>query len=98
MKDFQAFLGTYLRYFATDIRLLNQLTVKGADWDWGRDAQQTFNKMKTRLTTAPVLGYLEPEQPYVLEERVIAYFNKTLTSPEKNYYVTRKKLLAVIEA
>lgn len=68
-----------------------------------------FAKMKTGLTTDPVLCYLGPEQPYVLgtnastmgggdvlsqiqdgEERIIAYFRKTLSPPEKNYCIIRK--------
>ena len=31
-------------------------------------------------------------------ERVIAYYSRTLSSPEKQYCVTRKELLAVIQA
>ena len=32
------------------------------------------------------------------QERVIAYYSRTLSSPEKQYCVTMKELLAVIEA
>ena len=31
-------------------------------------------------------------------KRVIAYYSKTLISLERNYYVTRKELLAVVKA
>ena len=31
------------------------------------------------------------------EERVIGYYSKTLTPPEKNYCVTRRDLLAVVK-
>ena len=31
------------------------------------------------------------------EERVIGYYSKTLTPPERNYCVTRRKLLAVVK-
>ena len=31
------------------------------------------------------------------EERVIGYYSKTLTPPEKNYCATRRELLAVVK-
>jgi len=31
------------------------------------------------------------------EEQVIAYFNKALSKPERNYCVTRKELLAILK-
>ncbi|GBO03852.1 hypothetical protein AVEN_169353-1 [Araneus ventricosus] len=32
------------------------------------------------------------------EECVIAYFSRSLGKPERNYFVTRKKLLAVVKS
>lgn len=91
--------------------MLHQLTAKGTSWEWNQDTHTAFAKLKKRLTIAPVLGYPDPKQTYILdtdtsdvevsqmqdeEERDIAYNSKTIAPPEKNYYLTRKELLAVV--
>lgn len=63
LKKLHTFLSTvgycrqYLRDFIRDARLLNQLTAKGVEWDWGPSAQVAVGKMKTGETTAPVFGF-----------------------------------------
>lgn len=57
LKEIQAFLGTvgyyqqYISNFAVNVRLLNWLTAKGAEWDWDESALQAFINMKEGLTT-----------------------------------------------
>ena len=73
VKELQAFLGTvgyyrqYIKNFATDAGPLHRLTAKGVDWEWNETAQTAFDKMKKGLTTAPVLGYPDPDKQYVLD-------------------------------
>ena len=123
VKQLQAFLGTvgyyrqYVPEFATIAQPLHKLTSKEAEWKWGEAEQESFEELKLRLVSAPVLGYPDPTQTYILDtdasgfgvgavlsqvqegqERVIAYYSKTLAPPERNYCVTRRELLATVKA
>ena len=68
------------------------------------------------MINAEVLGYPDPNLPFILDtdasadgvggilsqvqnekERVISYYSKSLSPPERNYCVTRRELLAVIK-
>ena len=123
IKQLQAFLGTvgyyrqYLPDFATIAQPLHRLTSKETEWTWGEAEQCSFEQLKGRLVTAPVLGYPDPSKQYILDtdasgygvgavlsqeqegkERVIAFYSKTLSPPEKNYCVTRRELLATVKA
>ena len=53
--------------FADTARPLNQLTSKGEAWSWGQEEQETFDKLKEALSSAPALGYSDPSQPYILD-------------------------------
>ena len=123
LRELQAFLGTvgyyrqYIANFATIARPLSRLTSKGVTWSWGKEEQEAFELLKTRLVSAPILGYPEADGEYILDtdasvhriggvlsqkqgeqERVIGYYSKTLTMPERNYCVTRRELLAVVKS
>ena len=75
-----------------------------------------MNLLKSKLVTAPILGYPDVEGgTFILDtdasneaigavlsqiqdgkEIVIAYASRTLTSPEKNYCVTRKESVGML--
>ena len=40
---------------------------KNKDITWGKQQQQSFEKLKTALITAPILAYPEPEGTYILD-------------------------------
>ena len=108
IKQLQAFLGTvgyyrqYIPRFATIAQPLHRLTSKEAEWSWEEAEQNSFELLQQKLMTAPVLGYPDPNQTYILDtdasgfgvgavlsqeqegvERVIAYYSKTLSPPQK---------------
>jgi len=61
VKDVQKFLGlaNYYRQFVKDFakiaKPLHEMTRKETKWNWGERQQKTFEKLKERFTTEPVL-------------------------------------------
>ena len=62
MKDVRKFLGlaNYYRRFIKDFaqiaRPMNMLMRKDVKWQWGREQQKAFDKLKEIFTTRPVLA------------------------------------------
>lgn len=70
VKSFIGLASYYRRFvkgFADIARPLHQLTEKGKRFRWGEDCQQAFIQLKSRLTTAPVLAYPDPQKRFVLD-------------------------------
>ena len=73
LKGLQAFLGTtgYYRQFiegyATLAKPLTQLSHKETKWSWGHEEESAFRTLQTKLLTAPILGYPDPQRPYILD-------------------------------
>jgi transposase InsO family protein/predicted aspartyl protease len=123
VHDVRSFLGTcsyyrkYIKSFADIARPLHKLTEKTTKFHWSSDCDAAFHALQHSLITAPILGYPDMKDPFVLDtdasgfgigavlsqvrdgkEQVIAYFSKTLGKAERNYCVTRRELLAVVES
>ncbi|GJP84473.1 hypothetical protein CLOP_g14543, partial [Closterium sp. NIES-67] len=45
----------FLENYSTVVAPLTALTRKGSAWEWTRQCQEAFDKVKTKLTNAPVL-------------------------------------------
>ncbi|XP_070012087.1 uncharacterized protein [Nicotiana sylvestris] len=76
---------------------LTRLTQKGAPFRWSNDCEESFQKLKTALTIAPVLVLPSGSGMYT-EGRVIAYASRQLKVHEKNYLVHDLELAAIVHA
>lgn len=87
---------------------LHRLTEKDKAFVWTHECDVAFHQLKQVMSQAPVLVYLTSEGTFVLdtdasntgigEERVIAYFSRTITKSDRQCCVMRKELLALVTA
>ncbi|XP_070009938.1 uncharacterized mitochondrial protein AtMg00860-like [Nicotiana sylvestris] len=118
-SEIKRFLGLarYYRQFVEGLSSiatpLTRLTQKGALFQWSDDCEVSFEKLKTALTTTPVLVLhpgLEMYNVYcdaslvglgcvlILEGRIIVYASCQLKPHEKNYPVYDLELAAIVHA
>ena len=72
-REVRGFLGLagYYRRFVKDFsKIAEPLTVLTGDtavWRWASAQQSAFEHLKERLSSAPILVYARPSQPYILQ-------------------------------
>ena len=72
-REVQQFLGLanyyrrFVRDFATIARPLHRLTEKTAPFKWANQCQGAFEKLRRRITSAPVLAYPNSVDPFILD-------------------------------
>ncbi|MCF8701904.1 hypothetical protein L3054_11000 [Corynebacterium sp. MC-10] len=116
VRSFLGLAGYYRRFvekFASISAPLTKLTQKGAKFQWSDACEQSFQLLKEKLTSAPVLTLPEGSDGYVLycdasgvglgcvlmqNGKVIAYASRQLRKHEKNYPTHDLELAAVIHA
>ncbi|GJP32306.1 hypothetical protein CLOM_g16888 [Closterium sp. NIES-68] len=103
----------FLENYSTVVAPLTALTRKGSAWEWTRQCQEAFDKVKTKLTNAPVLVLPDPSKPYEVvtdastvgigvvllqEGRLMAFESRKLSLAEQRYTTFEQELLAVVHA
>ena len=118
-KEVRSFLGLagYYRKFVKDFSKLacplTKLTMKNAKFVWTPRCEESFQELKRRLTTAPVLSIIDGNKGITVytdacgegvgavlmqHGKVIAYASKQLKPHERNYATHDLELLAVVFA
>ncbi|XP_073225498.1 uncharacterized protein [Cicer arietinum] len=90
VRSFLGMAGYYRRFirkFSQIALPLTRLTRKGNPFVWDEDCEKSFQELKTRLTTAPILN-----------RKVVAYASRQLRPHEENYPTHDLELAAVVFA
>ena len=116
-KELRTFLGftQYLRKFMPNMAevsvLLRQLLDKDLAWHWDKEQDNSFQKLRAMVSSAPVLGYYEPQKPVTLEMdasskglgavllqegKPIVYASRPLTQTQQRYAQIEKEKLAIV--
>ena len=70
VRGFLGLAGYYRRFvqgFAKIAEPLSLLTHDNVAWQWEEAQQSAFQELKDRLSSAPILVYANPTQPYILQ-------------------------------
>ena len=105
--------GYYQRFIEGFSRIanpINSLKKKGKKFEWSQKCEDSFKKLKTLLTTAPILRIVDPNKYFIVctdacndglggfltqEGHVISYESRKLKVHEKNYATYDLELAAV---
>ena len=116
IRSFLGLAGYYRRFiqdFSKLAKPMTRLTQKGVKFEWNETCEQSFQELKKRLTSAPVLIIPERDVGYTVycdasKERlgsvlmqngkVVAYGSRQLKNHEKNYPTHDLELAALVYA
>ncbi|GKB47966.1 putative reverse transcriptase domain-containing protein [Tanacetum coccineum] len=114
IRQFLGLAGYYQRFiekFLKIAKLMTKLTQKKVKFEWGDKQETTFQLIKQKLCSAPILALLEGSEDFIVycdaskkglgavlmqREKVIAYASCQLKIHEKNYTTHDLKLGAVM--
>ena len=103
VRSFMGIIGYYRRFIEGFSRIANPITSlqkKGKKSEWSQKCEDSFKKLKTLLTTAPILRVADPNKDFIVcteacndglggvltqEGHAIAYESRKLKIHEKKY-------------
>ncbi|CAA0835184.1 Uncharacterized mitochondrial protein AtMg00860, partial [Striga hermonthica] len=116
VRSFLGLAGYYRRFmegFSKIALPLSQLTRKSVKFEWTDRCEASFQELKRRLTTAPVLTIPDPSRSFTIfsdasrqglgcvlmqDGQVVAYASRQLKPHEQNYPTHDLELAAVVHA
>ncbi|KAK1645170.1 hypothetical protein QYE76_062975 [Lolium multiflorum] len=116
VRAFLGLAGYYRRFvegFSSIARPMTQLLKKDKKFEWTDKCEESFQKLKSRLTTAPILIMPDITKPFdvycdaskiglgcvlMQEGKVISYLSRQLKQHEQNYPTHDLELAAVVLA
>jgi hypothetical protein len=119
VSDIRSFLGLagyYRRFiegFSKISKPITELLVKGKTFEWTPRCEASFQELKKRLTTSPVLAMLDMEKPFSIyydasgqglgcvlmqDGHVVVYDSRQLRKHEENYPTPDLELAVVVHA
>ncbi|KAL4032854.1 hypothetical protein IC575_005937 [Cucumis melo] len=116
VRSFLGLAGYYRRFVENFSRIatpLTQLTKKGAPFVWSKACEDSFQNLKQKLVTAPVLTVPDGSVSFMIysdaskkglgcvliqQGKVVAYASRQLKSHEQNYPTHDLELAAVVFA
>jgi len=116
IHSFLGLAGYYRRFipeFSKIAKPMTELLKKGVKFYWSNQCEEAFQKLKTLLTSAPILAQPNTTKPFdvycdasgtglgcilMQENRVIAYASRSLKRHEENYPTDDLELAAVVHA
>ncbi|CAA0819140.1 Uncharacterized mitochondrial protein AtMg00860, partial [Striga hermonthica] len=116
VRSFLGLPGYYRRFiegFSKIAQPLTNLTKKAVRFEWSLKCEESFQELKRRLTTMPVLSIPDPTLKFTIysdaskmglgcvlmqQERVVAYASRQLKPHEQNYPTHDLELAAVVHA
>ena len=116
VRSFTGIAGYYRRFLKRFFAIeypITSLQRKGFKFEWTGKCQNSFEQLKLKLTTAPILKIVDPDKEFFVctnacreglggvllqENSVIAYESRKLKTHEQNYSAYDLDLAAVIHA
>ena len=101
------FLSQYIPNDSTITAPLRTLLKKGVTWNWTGQQDEALSKLKTMLSSPPVLAFYDVTKPVTIQSdasqsglgacllqdgKPVAYAARSMTSAEKNYAQTMHRL------